>query len=292
MPETLYKYTSLRTAKLVLENQTIRWTTPATLNDPYDIQFDLRSDIDKNKVIEDSLNKCWSIYSGDMECAEAHTLAIFMKLFRQACPGITKEFFFEKFRPGIHESLDIMDRNVAKTNQLARAMLSTSKILCLTDLPTNQLMWAYYAEGNRGVVLRFEQAPGADSPYRLAKEVKYRKEMPRIFTEDELSDFLSGISVFNQQQRVDDLIYTKSEAWSHEREWRLYSGNGRNKDAPYEDVTFGHRELTGVILGCRMNEQERIEVVELVKRLYPHAETLQAVTRNHTYDLELIQIAY
>jgi len=91
---------------------------------------------------------------------------------------------------------------------------------------------------------------------------------------------------------VDDMIYTKSEAWSHEREWRLYLGDGRNKNAPHEDVKFGHRELTGVILGCRMGVPERIEVVELVKRLYPHAKILQAATLNHRYELELLETAY
>lgn len=292
MADIFYKYTSLHTAKLVLENQTLRWTTPATLNDPYDIQFDLRNNIDKDKVVEDSLSKCWAVYNGDVECAEGHAMAIFMKLFQQIRPRITKEFFFEKLRPGIHDSLDAMDRGVPKANQLARSILSTSKILCLTDSPTNQLMWAYYADSNRGVVLRFEQEPGADSPYSQAKEVKYRKDIPRIFSENELSDFLSGIAIFDQQRRVDELIYTKSEAWSHEREWRLYSGDGRNKHAPYEDIKFGHRELTGVILGCRMSEQERMEVVELVKKIYPHAKILQAATLNHMYELELLETAY
>lgn len=292
MPDTLFKYTSLHTAKLVLENQTLRWTTPATLNDPYDIQFDLRGDIDRNQVVEDALEKCWSVYNGDIECADGHPLEKLMKVYRQIRPPIAKKFFFENLRPGIHQSLDVMEEKLSEVNQTVRAGLSTCKILCLTDSPTNQLMWAYYADSNRGVVLRFEQEPGADSPYSMAKEVRYKKEIPRLFSEDELSDFLSGIVVFDKQRRIDDLVYTKSEAWSHEREWRLYSGDGRNKHAPHEDVKFGHRELTGVILGCRMGEQERLEIVELVKQLYPHAEILQSSTLNHMYELELLETKY
>jgi hypothetical protein len=40
-----------------------------------------------------------------------------------------------------------------------------------------------------------------------------------------------------------------------------------------------------------MGEQERIEIVELVKQLYPHAKILQAATLNHMYELELLESA-
>jgi hypothetical protein len=37
-----FKYMNFETAKIVLENRTLRWTTPRTLNDLYDVQIDLR----------------------------------------------------------------------------------------------------------------------------------------------------------------------------------------------------------------------------------------------------------
>src|ERR1035437_506982 len=35
----LYKYVTADTGKKILENGTLRWSTPAVLNDPFDMQF-------------------------------------------------------------------------------------------------------------------------------------------------------------------------------------------------------------------------------------------------------------
>lgn len=292
MPHLFYKYMSFNTAKIVLENQTLRWTTPATLNDPYDIQIDLRVDFNREKVMEDALEKIWLTYTGAIACAEGNRMKEVIDLFREKLPGIPKKFFLERMTMGIKESFAVLDKNIGELNRFVRSALSTSKILCLTDSPTNQLMWAYYAESNKGVVLQFEQEPGADSPYSTAKPVNYRAEIPSLFTEDELSDFLAGLIVLDQQEKVNSLIYTKSDAWTHEREWRIYSGDGRNKLAPYEDIKFGKKELTAIILGCRMPEADRITISTIVKDNYPHAKILQTNTINHKFQLELQQTDY
>jgi hypothetical protein len=57
-----YKYMGAETAHIVLTNQTPRWSTPGTLNDPYDMQFDLRYDIDRNIVRRMALEKLWEAY--------------------------------------------------------------------------------------------------------------------------------------------------------------------------------------------------------------------------------------
>lgn len=292
MPDIFYKYMSFNTAQIVLKNQTLRWTTPTTLNDPYDIQFDLRVDFNREKVMESALEKLWKVYTGDLVCSDENMMGRVIKFFREKCPNIDKTFFTEQMTKGIAESFKVMDGNIKTLNKFVRATLSTSKILCLTDSPTNQLMWAYYADSNRGVVLQFEEEDGADSPYKTAKKVKYQEEIPSLFYEDELSDFLAGLITFDQQRRVDDLIYTKSAAWAHEREWRIYSGDGRNKDAPHEDIVFGSKELTGVILGCRMPEADRSNLSALIRRSYPDAEILQASIIDHKYEIELKKTKY
>ncbi len=90
MPHLFYKYMSFNTAKIVLENQTLRWTTPATLNDPYDIQIDLRVDFNREKVMEDALEKIWMTYTGAIACAEGNRMKEVIDLFREKLPGIPK----------------------------------------------------------------------------------------------------------------------------------------------------------------------------------------------------------
>ncbi|MDX9664253.1 DUF2971 domain-containing protein [Pseudomonas sp. P5_152] len=288
MPEAFYKYMTHSTANIVLENQTLRWSTPATLNDPYDIQFDLRIDFDRDKVRHQTLDKLWKIFTGELTIREDSKMSEAMNIWRPLLRGMPKKHFMKKMEEGIKKAFAELDKNIHQAYQDTRQHLSTTKILCLTDSPTNQLMWAYYADSNRGVVLRFQDEPGAGSPYKLARQMSYMPDIPMLFEESELSDFLAGLITFDTNKRIHSLIYSKSDAWKHENEWRIFAGDGRNKFAPYEDSEFGAKELTGAIFGCRMPPDQRTALSLTIRRLYPHAEILQAVPANHSFQLELL----
>ncbi|WP_095165419.1 DUF2971 domain-containing protein [Pseudomonas sp. Irchel 3H3] len=285
MPQALFKYMPYSTADIVLKNQTLRWSTPATLNDPYDIQFDLRIDFDRSKALESSIEKLWKLFTGIVECSKDNPWFEYQQLLQEHYKGVKKEIFAEHMSEGVRESFAKLDENIAKAHQETRQLLSTVKILCLTDSPLNQLMWAYYADSNKGAVLRFEDSEGTESPCRIARQIDYRAEMPMLYDEEKFSDIISGFATTNPNEIFNSLIYTKSEAWSHEREWRICSGDGRNKDAPYEDLPFDARELTGVIFGCRMPKEQKLELSKRVRQHYPHAELLEAVPINHSYQL-------
>jgi len=288
MPDAFYKYMTYSTANIVLENQSLRWSTPATLNDPYDIQFDLRINFDREKVLCLSLEKLWKIFTGELTGHPDNQTSIAIIRLRPHLQGIPKKHFIKKMEEGIKKSFASLDNNIQQIYQATREHLSTAKILCLTDSPINQLMWAYYADSNRGVVLRFQDEPGASSPYQMAQQMSYMPDIPMLFEENELSDFLAGLVTFDQAKRVNTLIYTKSNAWKHENEWRIFAGHGRNKFAPHEDKPFGAKELTGAVFGCRMPPEQKTSLSLTIKRLYPHAEIFQAVPANHSFQLELL----
>ena len=288
MPEAFYKYMTYSTANIVLENQTLRWSTPATLNDPYDIQFDLRINFDRDKVLHHSLDKLWKVFAGELTGHPNSQMSAAMNILRPHLQGMPKEHFIKKMEEGIKTSFAALDKNIQKTHQITREHLSTTKILCLTDSATNQLMWSYYADSNRGVALRFQDEPGENSPYQMAKQMSYMPDIPMLFEENELSDFLAGLVTFDTGKRINSLIYTKSDAWKHENEWRIFAGDGRNKFAPHEDRRFGARELTGAVFGCRMPPEQKTALSLTIKRLYPHAEIFQAVPANHSFQLELL----
>ena len=59
-----FKYMSEGTAKIVLKNRTLRWSTTSQLNDPFEMQFDLSLKADKALVKERVLEQLWALYSG------------------------------------------------------------------------------------------------------------------------------------------------------------------------------------------------------------------------------------
>lgn len=96
MPEAFYKYMTYSTANIVLENQTLRWSTPATLNDPYDIQFDLRINFDRDKVLHHALDKLWKAFTGELTGHPDSQMSAEMNLLRPHLRGMPKNHFIKK----------------------------------------------------------------------------------------------------------------------------------------------------------------------------------------------------
>ncbi|UUZ68216.1 DUF2971 domain-containing protein [Polaromonas sp. P2-4] len=284
--DTFYKYMSQDTGRIVLKNQTLRWSTPGTLNDPYDIQFDLSLNINREAVKAATLQKMWEAYCCQ-PVSVGNAVGALMLLISQHCAGWSRERFEKEFESTIAESFARGEAVLPAVNAEVRAMMANSKILCLTTEPDNTLMWTHYAEAHQGMVLRFRTIPELDSPYSIACPIQYLENMPVLMDDDFLSDMLSGRVSLDPKSIMSRLVYTKSSDWAYEHEWRIFSGAGRNPDAPHEDCRFGARELDAVIFGCRTSDADRIEIAALVRDRYPHASLLQARKKMNAFQLEI-----
>lgn len=276
--EIFYKYMSAATARLVLANQTLRWSTPGMLNDPFDMQFDLQYEVDREAVRKLALDKLWEGYNGAPFNTQ-NPVGIGLSFIRIHRLGLSREQFETDFAAAIQESLGILQKSLPEVNTQTRQQLSVSKILCLTEVPDNPVMWTHYADVHRGVVLRFRDYPQYDSPFRMAEPVQYVAKTPALVDEEFLSDMLAGRASFSSNELLSRLVYTKSAEWAYEREWRLYSGNGRNRDAKFEDLKFGSFELDAVLFGLNTSGDDVAELSELARDLYPRAEILRAARK-------------
>ena len=101
--DTFYKYMSVGTGRAVLMNKTLRWSTPGTLNDPFDIQFDLNFKINRAVVKTATLQKLWDAYNGH-EIRIGNALGVLMAAFRQSTPGWTREKFEQELALPLEES--------------------------------------------------------------------------------------------------------------------------------------------------------------------------------------------
>lgn len=271
LPPSFFKYQSRATARIVLESVKLRWSTPATLNDPFDIQFDLATDVDENAVHAMALEKLWRCYIGELEPKPfpGNSMYLVMQLLRQASSKIDRDEFVQFMAPAIRETIALGNEKIPAALAEARQLMSTCKILCLSDTPTNLLLWSHYAEAHQGAALVF--APIENSPYTLAEPVNYVADVPRLFDEELLSDIFAGLRTIDTEASLRNMAFTKSKHWEHEREWRVFAGDGRNKNAPYEDVPFGANELAGIVLGARMPLEDRTQLARLAKSVNPAA---------------------
>lgn len=259
-----YKYLSLDTAKLVIEKQTLRFSRPELLNDPYDMGFDLSPTFEAELLKPKIIDALWLANFGDSPPEPGNALGLLIAAFRGHMPRLSRDQFEEEFRETIDESLANM-RNLDNFNEEIRKFLATNKVLCLTETPDNILMWAHYAESHKGIVLRLRSIPENDSIFGIAKPVQYVDKLPDLMSEDKIIALLSGSGRVSETVMMEKLIYTKSADWKYEREWRISAGDGWNKSDPFEDIKFGREELDGIIFGARTPHHERLSIMELAR---------------------------
>ena len=275
------------TAKIVLDRTTLRWSTPRTLNDPFDVQFDLHIDVDEAAVRQMALQKIWEDYSSADARQPGNLLGAMIQMMRVRVPNRDQAWLEENLEGAVDEGFARGLASLPRLHADVRAELQHNKILCLTQAPENLLMWTHYAGHHTGAVLRFRDVPGFDSPWSEARQVNYLAEMPMMADEELLSDIMSGRASFDVATLLQRIIYTKSLPFAYEQEWRISSGHGRNPQAAFEDIPFGSEELDAVILGARMSAGDRQVVGQIVRSRYPHAELQQAELDNRHFQVNI-----
>ncbi|MER8461013.1 DUF2971 domain-containing protein [Mesorhizobium sp. M0700] len=271
-----FKYMSLGTAKAVLTNGTLRWSTPGTLNDPYDVQFDLAITANRTKLRAASLAKLWELFKGERDVERGNRLGALVRALGTQRPNLSREDFEKELGDGFEEGFDRMMAALPGVNAEIRQIMADSKVLCLTTDPINTSMWAHYGELNRGAVLRFRSIVAFSSPFGMAKAVEYVEALPKLMDEAFLADMFAGLASINPAVASHRMVFTKGIDWSYEREWRVFAGAGRNKSQAPEDLPFHELELDGLILGLAMPVADRKDLEALAAR-YPNVEMMEAV---------------
>lgn len=282
-PPHLFKYVSLETARVVLDAGRLRWTTPPLLNDPFDLSFELGLDTDPAEVRRAALELLWADYQDGGRPAQLAAVDV----WKTARPNLSHAQFVAELGPGIDEALDF-STGLAAMNAETQKQLRVAKLLCLTEAPDNMLMWAHYAQQHGGAVLRFS-SEGEGNAFGMARAVSYTSDMPRFADESTLAGLIVGRSV--DSKRLAALqCFTKAADWSYEREWRILFGRGRDPGSPFEDLPFGEEQLTGLILGFRMPEVARRELIDLAKRLNPAVEVFHARPARREFRIEVAHL--
>lgn len=266
-----FKYVTIDTAKKVLESGKLRWSAPRCFNDPFDVQFDMHIDYKEVELIGDVVNELWLFYSRKMEFEPKNRLGYFVREMGLITPRLKEADFKARAKKGVAESLAVQRIALPKLHAWAREQLKTSLVLCLTETPSNILMWSNYADHHKGIVLKFTTLTA--SSWAAARPVTYQERMPLLFDHEQLLRFLTGRIEIDKDRFFNESIFTKSIDWRYEKEWRVV-WHGK-KEIDFEDTKFNPEELSGIYLGCRAEQGKGGEIVGLAKRLNPKVEVFK-----------------
>ena len=118
-------------------------------------------------------------------------------------------------------------------------------VSCLSEDSRSLLMWSHYAKQHRDIVLQFEIAKDPETMLN-AMTVDYSDEYPIL-------NFAQGLK--GQLQKI---ILRKFKDWEYEKEWRILIIGGASTYLKFQPKT-----LTGVIFGCRADDQLKLRIKKL-----------------------------
>jgi len=147
--------------------------------------------------------------------------------------------------------LEVTRLMASKSNTLESMQKITQKNLekiglhCLSKDPRSLLMWSHYTNQHKGIVLQFEIAKDPEAMLNAMK-VDYSDEYPVLNLAQDL------------QGQLQKIILRKFTDWEYEKEWRLLIINGASTY-----LKFQPKALTGVIFGCRADDNLRLRIKKL-----------------------------
>lgn len=142
VPICLYKYRTIDSVKMLLENHSIYFSSYKQLNDPFESAINLLTDYTPKQYYDSFI-------------------------FAGMNPKIAKELTRQVFDGTIDGNTII--------KQLTKDVISSVGYFCMTTRPDNLLMWAHYADCHKGACLKFDILKDLDS-FLVPVKVDYNSQ--------------------------------------------------------------------------------------------------------------------
>jgi len=226
-PKYLYRYRSLDgdakewVRESILDSKHY-FSSPKSFNDPFD---------------------CRPVFS--LEATKAELISYYEKILSHQIPTMSREQRRAQARVWLRnpESDPRNPRNLDSFHQNHYEMVSSRiGVLCLSETPRNILMWSHYGNSHRGICLQFH---ALENTLETSQPVHYKELRP---TTNPVSQ--------SQDEMLDDALFTKSDQWAYEREWRIiqYKRGAGIYRTPVD-------ALVGVILGAQIESSDKRDVI-------------------------------
>ncbi len=204
MNDFIYKYVDLNGLKIILKNQTLKFSNPLDFNDPFEFHDNLV----------------------DRKLSAKHQLEIYKKFDK----NITREKL-KWYKKEIKEDLKKPQSHLIKLFEEKK--LST-RVTCFSEINDNILMWAHYADKHNGACIKFDTKKLFSSfkTDSYLSNVKYHR---RIITKK-----YSKL----RENAIEHWISSKSKDWKYEKEVRIILGSSTSNILPFDiasinDIIFG-----------------------------------------------------
>lgn len=288
-----YKYASPETACAVLQSKMIRYSSPLTFNDPFDVQSGLHFNFEISDLPQKIIARLCEIAASPTEpLVDSDDVWGRLVLYvRQKYPthGFPIEFWKRQVLGPFSALVGVIQKTQADYREHWRTeLLPSLRVFCVAEEKNNLLMWAHYAKDHTGVAFEFWSLPAEDNPLSVAEPVQYCTSPPSFFSETEFIDDLFSIKKLDFKSLYRRYASYKSNDWAYEREWRVWYP--LSKSIAYDDMPIRESEFRAIYLGCRMNSDMRTKILALIRESFPKTRIFQAMLKEQAYELEYVEL--
>jgi hypothetical protein len=238
IPKLLYKYRNFEKSFFRdethlddLKNGTIYFSTPLSLNDPFDCQIPINymEFIDNPEAAREYIAK------GMKNFKELHDPKINFNA-EASFQNLTNAGFIDKL---------IVDE-MAELNE-------RFGVFCLSKTHTNMLMWSHYANSHSGFCFGINTKKLKAEDFYTSEKIIYHKKYPLISPNAEHIDALR------------EQLLHKSTDWSYEKEYRLIG-----IDCPDRAYQIPFKSIEQIILGINVSPENEERILELKGSILKH----------------------
>jgi len=307
----LWKYLT-QDRSTVLETGLFRFTQPGHFNDPWEalprvealmkpesIDALVADHLEKQRfdgyksLLDEQLDELLSEL--DLRI-EPKTLAkIRLKAYEMA-----PQVFEETLGPAAHQVLAFgsENRRQAFSNSSLEALDRHVGIFCLSEVPDSLLMWSHYAESHRGFLIGFNSEDGffnqkgyEEDPIRHLRAISYADKRPSF------AGFSLAMTETELMSLVDLTLFTKADAWSYEREWRMVQPLASADSVVSSEAAAVHlykipaTAITSVVLGARASDGLESDIRNILRgATFRHVSLLRAKLDDCDYKVQMSSI--
>jgi len=289
-----FKYLSAKTALLVLQTKTFRYSSPLKFNDPFDVQTELLFDFDKRDFPDIVFNEIEKIVLGkrkvklnlDDEWGQAVSLL----------KAKVKEYGYDRALaesivvPNISLLTEIMEKTRNDYNKVWKDFLPRLRVFSISEVHDNILMWSHYADYHKGVVLKLRVLPELDNLLCLANPVLYQAKPPFFYTTQDWVDDLLSIKEIKPEKLYFEYAYIKSDIWQYEREWRVWDLLSEKQDKFYSDYSFHPEEIEAIYFGCKTKYRTKEQIIKIASKINNDICFYDGQKLNDSYRIDFTQI--
>jgi hypothetical protein len=276
----LCKYVSADTACKILTNLEGKWSSPLLFNDPFDMQIGMRFDFEHEDVQEPLLNEYIRLTYHDKDVVLQNiNLGPYIELARAKFQSIPPKELRRILKVDPKSNLSDIERELEEYNTWWQNFIRDIRVFCVVEKHDNILMWSHYSKYHTGAVIKYKLIPEPDTDLCAALPIQYisRRKLPTIASLEEYVQHLTGQKPLDIENIGQTYFLTKSNHWKYEKEWRVFKrSRNTNRDELFEFFKFLPEEFDTIYLGCRMEDQEKENIMRCLNSNLSHVKVYKA----------------